>query len=56
MSEINYEILRVRSTLNDLVSRDNVNLTDEEVVKLSMKLDKLINSYLNIYKGVKYKN
>jgi hypothetical protein len=56
MSEINSEISRVRSILNDLVSKDNVRLTDKEVVKLSMKLDKLINCYLNGSKDIKYRN
>lgn len=53
MPEIKSEISRVRSTLNDLVARDNINLTDKEVVKLSMKLDDLINAYLDASRCIK---
>jgi hypothetical protein len=53
LSNIDNEIQRVRTALNDLVSKDNINLVDKEVIKLSKKLDELINFYLYTSKDVK---
>lgn len=48
MVEVSAEIQRVRDVLNDLVLRENISLTDKEVINLSLQLDELINLYLKL--------
>ncbi|WMJ79866.1 aspartyl-phosphate phosphatase Spo0E family protein [Clostridium sp. MB40-C1] len=46
--EILSEINTLKEKLNTLVGIKNVSLSDEEVLTISVKLDKLINNYIKI--------
>lgn len=49
MQDTEESIQQMKQKLNEIIGKRNSRLGDEEVLKLSRKLDELINTYLEQY-------